>query len=131
MVLIIKIFQNPYQMASTKIEIQIPEDVQIFCKLFEIEPEYLLKQYMQDLCSMESNGGSDERMMAKQYFLRTYLARQTEFTVENAEQICDDFETLYQAAYPAVGNPGWEKQRQKLLKILHQDWTERKRPVTS
>jgi hypothetical protein len=112
------------------IQLTIAPDVQVLCDLLDITPEQLLNQYMRDLCSMALNGGSDERLMAKQYFLRTHLSSQSVFSNDCATEICEDFETIYQSAYPAVGNTGWEQQRTELLTELHNDWKLRKEAVT-
>ena len=109
-------------MEAIQITIPIESDVQVLCDLFGITPEDLLKQYMRDLCSMALNGGSDERMMAKDYFLRTHLAAQNDFTMQFAPQICEEFESLYQSAYPAISDPNWQEQRAEMLLELYQEW---------
>lgn len=109
-------------MEEKDVTIKIAPDVQVLCDIFGITPEALLTQYVSDLCSLATNGGSDERYMAKDYFLRSYLAREDEFTMSNAPAIMEDFEALYQNAYPALDNKGWQQQRTELLKELYRQW---------
>lgn len=108
------------------IQLTIAPDVQVLCNLLDVTPEQLLNQFMRDLCSMNFNGGSDERMLAKRYLLRTHLSSQSVFTSDCAEEILEEFETIYQSAYPAVGNVGWEKQRAEMLAEMQEQWNLRK-----
>jgi hypothetical protein len=52
------------------IEIEIPAEVAMLCDLFDITPKILLEAFMADLASIQGNQGSDERNMAKAWFLR-------------------------------------------------------------
>jgi hypothetical protein len=109
-------------MQSITIEVAIPDDVQVFCELFSITPDELLTRFMNDLCSMQYNGGSDERRMAKEYFLRGDLASRLEPLWTHAMEVAFDFDDLYHAAYPASSNANWEYHRAELLKELRAEW---------
>lgn len=84
------------------IKIEISKDIEVLCEQFKITPKDLLEQFMDDLCSRPGNGGSDERRMAKEYFLRGSIASQISY--EDGQLMMDFFEGLYQKHYPSVSN---------------------------
>lgn len=59
-----------------KIELEIPAKFADMCAAIGLEPVHVLQGFIADLCSLRTSpfvtNGSDERMMAKQYFSRTY-----------------------------------------------------------
>lgn len=103
----------------TKTTIEIPDDVQVLCEVFNIEPEDLLEQFLQDLCSLPGNGGSDERRMAKEYFLRGGIASNGIFSdYDEQETVLHSFEALYQKHYPSIENKTHENDRATDLEKL-------------
>lgn len=59
-----------------KIEIEIPVEFADMCVEIGLEPVHVLRGFIADLCHLRASpfvtNGSDERMMASQYFGRTY-----------------------------------------------------------
>jgi hypothetical protein len=59
-----------------KIELEIPTEFADLCAEIGLEPVHVLHGFIADLCSLRVSpcitNGSDERMMAQQYFGRTY-----------------------------------------------------------
>lgn len=70
------------------IRIEAPVAFYLICKRFDVEPHEVLKLFAGDCCQHPFiTGGSDERMMAKDYFLRHYYA-------DRGEEIFDVLESL-------------------------------------
>jgi hypothetical protein len=64
------------QPQPVNIEIEIPVEFAEMCTEIGLEPVQVLQGFIADLCSLRTDpfvtNGSDERMMAGQYFSRTY-----------------------------------------------------------
>lgn len=99
------------------IKIDIPVDVIALCNIFDITPKLLLEQYMCDLCSLPGNGGSDERRMAKDYFLRGHISGNVH--IEEKASVIEEFETLYQNNYPSLCNTSHATRRMFELMTMH------------
>lgn len=104
--------------AQTKVEVEIPADVIALCNIFDISPQALLRQYMCDLCSLPGSQGSDERHMAKWYFLRGGLASGVNFDFK--EGLVEEFEQLYQKNYPSVSNETHRDDREVQLLEMYE-----------
>jgi hypothetical protein len=110
-------------MKSKTIKLKVSADMQVLCEIFGITAEELLTQFIADLCSEGGSGGSDERTMAKEYFLRGSLSTNEEWLWDNNENVLDDFAWLYLSAYPTNDDNGkWQKQRTLLLNELREKW---------
>lgn len=57
-----------------KITIEVPEQIRILAEVVGATPEQLIGMFAYDLAHHVTSGGSDERMMAKDYFMRTHWA---------------------------------------------------------
>ncbi len=66
---------------SKKVTIELPQEFLDFCKVDAVEPETVLRGFIADLAAIENlvsnprkdgygSNGSDERMMARQYYER-------------------------------------------------------------
>ena len=64
------------QLQSEKIELEIPVEFCDMCAEIGLEPMHVLHGFIADLCHLRASpfvtNGSDESMMAEQYFSRTY-----------------------------------------------------------
>ena len=120
-------------MKTKVIKLTISPDVQVLCELFSISPQQLLSRFMADLCSEVGNGGSDERRMAKDYFLRGGMAVTEEWHWEHNGDILEDFESLYKASYPYANdeNKEWKKKRANFLNELREIWLNEKSKMAS
>lgn len=115
-------------MEKTTIQIEIPVEIVMLCDIFDIKPEELLSAYMEDLCSMKSNQGSDERRMAKEYFLRGGIAMPGWLDNDNVDvgisvyeiqsDLIEQFADMYTENYPAIANTEYDEKRKKQL----EDW---------
>lgn len=106
-------------MEKTTITLEIPADIIVLCDVFDIKPEQLLSTFMADLCSMSGSQGSDERMMAKIYFLRGGISHRHQWHIEHAEDLITDFDHMRRANYPAISNTGYDEKRKEQLKEWH------------
>ena len=113
-------------MEKTTIQLEIPLEVVMLCDIFDIKPEELLSTFMGDLCSMKGSQGSDERRIAKDWFLRGSIAmpdwlHNGNISISNYEIPSDTveaFSVMYASNYPAAANTEYdEKRRQQLA-----DW---------
>ena len=52
------------------ITLDIPRQLVLLCSLLEITPERLLQSFIDDLARTKQSNGSDERILAADYFLR-------------------------------------------------------------
>ncbi len=72
---------------------------------------------------MKSNQGSDERMMAKDWFLRGAIAMPiwviTPKDNDRVSCIVNDFALMYTANYPSVDNTNYEEKRKKQLQMWY------------
>lgn len=109
---------NSKLIAPSKLVLDIPDDVRALCDIFNITPEMLLMRYMCDLCSLPGNGGSDERSLAKEYFLRGSLSSGVDFDFK--EDRLEEFERLYKQNYPSARNITHRTDRQAQLLEMYE-----------
>jgi hypothetical protein len=59
---------NHNKMKKT-MNLDIPRQLELLCSLLETSPEKLLQGFIHDLCRTQHSNGSDERLLAGEYFL--------------------------------------------------------------
>lgn len=82
-----------YDLADTsKLEVEVPAAFQLICKFYQVDPAATLTLFAGDLSRHPFiTGGSDERIMAMEYFKRGHFAGDQE---ERAEDLFDALDSL-------------------------------------
>jgi hypothetical protein len=110
------------------IKIEIPLEIVMLCDVFDATPEGLLTTFMRDLASMKYNQGSDERSMAKDWFLRGAISSSDWISdYDDARAIVEDFESMYSRNYPSIDNTQYDKERKMQLKNWYAEVNDRKK----
>lgn len=54
----------------TTIQTALPEKFVSMCERHAVKPEFVIQQFIRDLCSLQGSSGSDERLYAQLYYER-------------------------------------------------------------
>lgn len=94
-----------------KVTVTILPEFELLAEIFKVTPQEIFVQFMDDLTSHPGNGGSDERRMSKEYFLRGAIASEIDY--EAGEAVLDRFESIYQLTPAYVGKVEEAKAKRK------------------
>lgn len=113
-------------MRRKKIKVTVPVEIQLLCILLKITPRELLETFLHDLGSCNFTQGSDERKMAKAWFLRGAISA-TAGDWDNASQLVEDLEHIREASYPYASDvkKTYIKKRKILLAEWFDEWKDR------
>ena len=102
------------------ITLEIPKQLKLICELLETTPEQILQGFINDMSLEVGSNGSDERMMAVEYFMRVgYGMHRYEF--EEIEQMFDGLNWLRWQQYEKKGK-AFKALRQQFLKEWFSEW---------
>ncbi|SRR6266498_491742 len=105
------------------ITLEIPKQLEMLCNLLETTPERVIQGFVDDVSLSQRSNGSDERMMATDYFMRCgYGMHLFEF-----DQVQEMLEGLNQIRYDfySFGNDqmaAYKQHAQKELKQWQSKW---------
>lgn len=101
---------------KTQITLEIPKQLQLLCLLLETTPEEILQGFINDVSLEVGSNGSDERMMAVEYFLRVGYGMHR-YDYEDIETMFDDLDWL---RFQQYGNK--RKAFETLQKQFLEEW---------
>ena len=85
------------------IKIRIPKQLEMLCEILETTPQEVLQEFADNLSlDYKHTSGSDERMMAMQYFIRVGYGMHL-FTLDETENFFNELERI-RCAYSAYGS---------------------------
>lgn len=102
-------------MEKITIQLEIPAEIVMLADIFDVTPEQILECFMNDLVSKPGNQGSDERRMAKEYFLRGGISRREMWLFDTADDLIELFADMYKENYPASANTEYAEKRKVQL----------------
>ena len=81
---------------KTTIQLEIPPQIQLLADVLDVTVEQIVRSYLFNLAQSISSGGSDERMMAADFFLRTGLVGDR---YEKVQTLLGEFRTIRETWY--------------------------------
>src|SRR5690606_24896020 len=100
----------------------------MLCELLDTKPEQVLQSFINDLSQELASSGSDERMLARDYFMRCGYGMY-ELEYENVDRILGELEDIRRLFYD-YGNDNMEeyrKEARKRYKAWFQHWQKEKK----
>lgn len=102
------------------IELQIPRQLELLCKLLETTPQQVLQAFINNVSLEVNSSGSDERWMAVEYFMRVgYGMHRYEY--EELEQMFDGLNWLRWQQYEKKG-AAFKTLQKEFLKEWFNEW---------
>lgn len=105
---------------KTQITLEIPKQLQLLCLLLETTPEQILQGFINDVSLEVGSNGSDERMMAVEYFLRVGYGMHR-YDYEDIETMFDGLNWLRFQQYGKKGK-AFETLQKQFLKEWFIEW---------
>ena len=106
---------------KTNITLDIPRQLALLCSLLETTPERLLQSFIDDLTRTPQSNGSDQRMMAADYFLRCGYGMHC-FDYEQIETMLTELDCLRYERYQ-FDNEKEAEYRKHIRKRINQWYT--------
>lgn len=79
---------------KTTIKIEVPKQMEILCQIMETTPQDVIQEFVNNLShNYKGTSGSDERMMAMEYFIRVGYGMHI-FTIEDTQDLFSCFDAL-------------------------------------
>jgi hypothetical protein len=105
------------------ITLEIPSQLEMLCSFLETTPQRVIQGFIDDVSLSRRSNGSDERMMATDYFLRCGYG----MPFFDLDQVVQMLEELNQIRYDfyCFGNDNmdaYKRHAQKELKAWHTKW---------
>ena len=103
------------------IRLDIPKPLELLSTLLETTPEKLLQGFIDDLCRTPDSNGSDERLLAGEYFLRCGYGRDT-FDYDQVEEMLLELECIRYERYQ-FGDEKEAEYRKHIQRRINQWYT--------
>jgi hypothetical protein len=110
------------------IKLNIPKQLELLCSLLETTPERVIQGFVDDVSLSQQSNGSDERMMATEYFMRCGYGMHL-FDYQEQEQMLEELNQIRYNFYH-FGNDemaAYKRYAQKEMKTWHNRWENVKR----
>jgi hypothetical protein len=114
------------------IKLDIPKQLELLCSLLEITPQRVIQGFIDDVSLSQQSNGSDERMMATEYFMRCGHGMHL-FDYQEQEQMLEGLNQIRYNFYH-FGNDemaAYKRYAQKEMKTWHNRWDKVKREKTA
>jgi hypothetical protein len=103
------------------INLDIPKQLELLSSLLETTPQQLLQGFIDDLCRTQQSNGSDERILAGEYFLRCGYGMHC-FDYDQAEEMLSELDCIRYAGCHCDNEKEQRRHIHKRIKEWYTTW---------